>query len=528
MISLSQIKQADRIKALSDYYVMTIRANAGEPDFSRIASVSVLKISEREVVNEAFLPITSGESDDIPENAVFSIENVAAGVSKLVLGEAVVAEPETVVLLRSMLDAFGYEGDVLFLPACRLASAVFPSVSGESTESTAAELSISDPGYRDELREAYLEADIFERCRAALSGELDESDPDALLLQPPKKPVKSHEKRASANRKISVSDETLSHWAKSAWTASPWVFGVIAIVMLILAAILIPQASEKKVDRNVAPVSYLVLSWDETGKYGTEQKARAGEEKPIQFRIPYGVYSVLNNNSIPVELHILNENSENEEPEFSAEDDAAAAELNVSDSSEDEDQPTNSRVIIRPNSSRQITIDTDQYLTLSEDARDLIFFYQSPVPEEPESDTTGQVHAGQSVIYAYVKGTEVRFRRAPSLEGQIIDTLNNGQQVQVLAISGEWTHVQVRDQKGYIFSQYLTTDDPNQKAVASDTSTETADSGQAAAESTEAAPSESDTSGPEDSSPAGTPSGEAPASPGEDLQSPAPSATAGD
>ena len=423
----------------------------------------------------------------------------------IALGEVVVAEPETVVLLRSMLDAFGYEGDILFLPACRLASAVFSSVSGERVESTAAELSIPDSDYSEELCEVYLEADIFERCRAALSGEPDESGTDSLLLQPPKKPAKARGARPSASKKIPVSDETLSHWAKSAWTASPWVFGVIAILVLILAAVLLPQSSEKKVDRNVPPVSYLVLSWDETGKYGSEQKARAGEEKPIQFRIPYGVYSVLNNNSIPVELHIINENSENEESDYQAEDDAVAAELNISDSADEEDQPSNSRVILRPNSTRQITIDTDQYLTLSEDAKDLIFFYQSPVPEEPESDTTGQVHAGQSVIYAYVKGTEVRFRRAPSLEGQIIDTLNNGQQVQVLAISGEWTHVQIRDQKGYILG-----------------------AGQASEESTEAAPSESVS--PDSAIPAADDlaADKVPESPDEDLQESAAPAVNGD
>ena len=527
MITLTQIKEADRIKALSAYYAMNIRANAGDPDVSRITSVSVLKISDRKVVNEAFLPIVSAEDAGAPENAGFSIENVAAGVSKLVLGEVVVAEPETVVLLRSMLDAFGYEGDILFLPACRLASAVFSSVSGERVESTAAELSIPDSDYSEELCEVYLEADIFERCRAALSGEPDESGTDSLLLQPPKITAKARGARPSASKKIPVSDETLSHWAKSAWTASPWVFGVIAILVLILAAVLLPQSSEKKVDRNVPPVSYLVLSWDETGKYGSEQKARAGEEKPIQFRIPYGVYSVLNNNSIPVELHIINENSENEEPDYQAEDDAVAAELNISDSADEEDQPSNSRVILRPNSTRQITIDTDQYLTLSEDAKDLIFFYQSPVPEEPESDTTGQVHAGQSVIYAYVKGTEVRFRRAPSLEGQIIDTLNNGQQVQVLAISGEWTHVQIRDQKGYIFSQYLTTEDPNQKSSSSP-SAESSDAGQASEESTEAAPSESVS--PDSAIPAADDlaADEVPESPDEDLQESAAPAVNGD
>ena len=161
MITLTQIKEADRIKTLSAYYAMNIRANAGDPDVSRITSVSVLKISDRKVVNEAFLPIVSAEDAGAPENAGFSIENVAAGVSKLVLGEVVVAEPETVVLLRSMLDAFGYEGDILFLPACCLASAVFSSVSGERVESTAAELSIPDSDHSGELCEVYLEADIF-------------------------------------------------------------------------------------------------------------------------------------------------------------------------------------------------------------------------------------------------------------------------------------------------------------------------------------------------------------------------------
>ena len=64
------------------------------------------------------------------------------------------------------------------------------------------------------------------------------------------------------------------------------------------------------------------------------------------------------------------------------------------------------------------------------------------------------------MVYAYVKGTEVRFRKAPSLEGAIIDSMQNGQQVQVLGVTGEWTHVAVQNEKGYIFSQFLTNEDP--------------------------------------------------------------------
>jgi uncharacterized protein YgiM (DUF1202 family) len=120
---------------------------------------------------------------------------------------------------------------------------------------------------------------------------------------------------------------------------------------------------------------------------------------------------------------------------------------------------------MRPNSKRTITIDTDQYLTLSENANDLILFYVSEVPEEKESDVTGR-DSGDSgrVVYAYVKGTEVRFRKSPSLEGAIIDSMQNGQQVQVLGVTGEWTHVAVQNEKGYIFSQFLTSEDPTAAA----------------------------------------------------------------
>ena len=463
MITLSQIKQADRIADLSDYYVFSISADASREDIQRITAVSALRVSDREVLNEACLPVCSDDNGEDPAADAYPLETVAEGISKLVLDSTVIAEPDTVVLLRSMLDRFGFDGTIEFLPACHLASAVFPSISDDNISMTAEKLRIPADSFPDTLRNAYLEANIFERCREAISSGVHAVPADNVPVQPP---VKEGKLNADGSKRKKVSDDTLNHLEKTAWTASPWVLGVLAITLLILAAILLPRSGETEVDRNVAPVSYLVLSWNETGKYGTQPKARAGEEKEIQFRIPYGVYNVLNNNSIPVELHIIDENASESGQDAKSSDNPAAAELSAGDSADDEEESSNSKVILRPNSSRQITIDTDQYLTLSEDAKDLIFFYVSAVPEEPESDTTGQVHAGQTVIYAYVKGSEVRFRRAPSLEGQIIDTLNNGQQVQVLAIAGEWTHVQVQDQKGYIFSQYLTTEDPNQKAAA--------------------------------------------------------------
>ena len=148
---------------------------------------------------------------------------------------------------------------------------------------------------------------------------------------------------------------------------------------------------------------------------------------------------------------------------------AVAAELSSSaavgpaEAEEEEDGPI--KITMRPNSKRTITIDTDQYVTLSENANDLILFYVSEVPEEKESDVTGRDGGDSSrVVYAYVKGTEVRFRKSPSLEGAIIDTMQNGQQVQVLGVTGEWTHVAVQNEKGYIFSQFLTSEDPTAAA----------------------------------------------------------------
>ena len=130
---------------------------------------------------------------------------------------------------------------------------------------------------------------------------------------------------------------------------------------------------------------------------------------------------------------------------------------------EEDDGPV--KITMRPNSKRTITIDTNQYLTLSEDANDLILFYVSEVPEEKESDVTGRDNGDSGrVVYAYVKGTEVRFRKSPSLEGAVIDSMQNGQQVQVLGVTGEWTHVAVQNEKGYIFSQFLTSEDPTAAA----------------------------------------------------------------
>ena len=336
-----------------------------------------------------------------------------------------------------------------------------------------------------------------------------------------------HVKSASAPKKRRISSRTLKRWAKNVWSVSPWVVIGVAFLFVLFVVIHLPRKENTEVDRDTPVINYLVLSWDETGKYGTRTKAHGADGSVIEFRVPYGVYDVLNNNSIPVELTIGTDKnavkpspspsaspspstspspsaspsssptasaspspSPEASPDMSSDTSADASQAPASNPSsapdgtgsgsaevvaaelsapaapadtEEEDGPV--KITMRPNSKRTITIDTNQYLTLSEDANDLILFYVSEVPEEKDSDVTGHDNGDSGrVVYAYVKGTEVRFRKSPSLEGAIIDSMQNGQQVQVLGVTGEWTHVAVQNEKGYIFSQFLTSEDPTAAA----------------------------------------------------------------
>ena len=438
MIKLTQLKGSEELLSLNDYYTLVLKHEPSDADKPQAAAyeIGMLQVSDGEVIQRASVQINDTESG-------FSEEEIAPSLARLLLGSVIVAEPSVLVFLRDLFNRQGQDGEIHFVPLSKLAAALYPELSQYSLPKLAEYFSLSIPeAEAGVLQDALLTDAVFRQCQSSLSGAAPVSSDSSVKKA-------AHRKRkasSSRSRKSRVSDKQLHQWADKIWTISPWaVLAAIGIVIL-LVIILIPKDEEVSVDREKAPNSYLVLSWNDTGKYGTQPKDK---DAPIEFRIPYGVYNVLNNNSIPVELSIVNE----DEPS------ASAKTLSASDSDEDEG-PKNSTVIIRPSMSREVILDVGQYLTISEDAKELIFFYVSEVPEELPSDTTGHAGASQAVVYAYVNGTEVRFRSAPSLEGHIIDTMKNGQQVQVLGITGEWTHVSVQDHKGYIFSQFLSSEDP--------------------------------------------------------------------
>ena len=457
MITFRQITNADELLALNDYYTLAVQAAAEAAPGEGITSFSMMHVLDGEIINEAVIPIDP-EAD---EESAYSEGKVADGLSRLLIDSNVISEPEDLRLLRSFLDRMGYEGEIRIVPAAKLAKAVFPDLEAGTPESIAAQLGLEINEPDAAMRSVRVLDALFRICRREMGGAVPEPpvEEKTVAAAEPAPSRKEVQKQSAGKKRIST--KKLKQVSEDVWKTSPWIFiGIAAVVLVLVVFLILPKKQEAKVDRNEAPVNYLVLSWNDTGKYGTKVKG----SDAVQFRIPYGVYNVLNNNSIPVEVEIVKEGADLAKLKASDQELETASELSTGNSGEPEEEVQNKseymKVTIRPNSSRQVTVDEEQYLMMSEDAENLVFFYLSPVPDEPVSDTTGQVSQMQTVVYAYVKGTEVRFRKAPSLEGQIIDSLNNGQQVQVLAITGEWTHVQVGDQKGYIFSQYLSNDDP--------------------------------------------------------------------
>ena len=507
MITYKQITKASAIAALSDYYVLDVRTTGPNPTVNAISSVSMLQIENDFVIQEAVVRIASdADVNATSESGYYQAEQVAASLSRILTDQVVIAEPNALQFLRVLLERFGHEGEIRFVPIGLLVKTMFPKLNAESIQDLARELDIPERSDAGLLRTAYFEHALLRKCREDLGASLPD-DPDPSVIAPAKP--------ASSDKKRRISNKTLKRWAKNVWSVSPWVVVGVAFLFVLFVVIHLPRKESTEVDRNTPVVNYLVLSWDETGKYGTRSRARGNEEPVIEFRVPYGVYDILNNNSIPVELTIATDKNASSTPSPSPEvspeaspeaspvpspdvspdvsPDASpsaspvssadvspnppqsgteaqvvAAELSSSpvgpaDVEEEEDGPV--KITMRPNSKRTITIDTDQYLTLSENANDLILFYVSEVPEEKESDVTGYDSGDSSrVVYAYVKGTEVRFRKSPSLEGAVIDSMQNGQQVQVLGVTGEWTHVAVQNEKGYIFSQFLTSEDPTAAA----------------------------------------------------------------
>ena len=446
-MTLTQITEAKDILSLRDYYLLALETSGTDAVTDRITRIATIRIKKDRIVRDAVVDVSDSDDSSYPE------KQIAESLSRILFDSTIVAEPDDLLFLRNMFDRWGYDGELRFLPLLKLADALFPGYAGQGLSGFTEFLDLQAENDDPLLRDALLEDELLQACKEKLGG----------------RKRAEIRRQAKKNRDLKqepvISDMTLKSWAKALWSVAPWQLGLVFLVLFFIAVLLFPRGgSSSAVNRESAPINYLVLSWDQTGKYGTKSRAK---DSPIEFRIPYGVYNILNNNSIPVEVSICTELTELKASEDDRSDTGEVQNTasDIDSSSPFDDNKKNddgiTTVIIRPSSSREITIDEHQYLTLSDNATELILFYVSTVPEEVVSTNAGQVSEQAAVVYNYVKGTDVRFRAAPSLEGEVIKTLNNGQQVQVLGVVGEWTAVAVQDQRGYIFSTYLTSEDPN-------------------------------------------------------------------
>ncbi|MGM9588201.1 MAG: SH3 domain-containing protein [Candidatus Limivicinus sp.] len=87
----------------------------------------------------------------------------------------------------------------------------------------------------------------------------------------------------------------------------------------------------------------------------------------------------------------------------------------------------------------------------------------APTPEPTPAPTPEPTPAPSPVTEetGYINGDYVRFRTGPSTSDSIIDTYNKGKELTITGTSGDWTAVTIDGKSGYVYSQYVTTTNPN-------------------------------------------------------------------
>ena len=231
------------------------------------------------------------------------------------------------------------------------------------------------------------------------------------------------------------------------------ILGVILCVVALLCRLPSPRQVNHPAQTSETP-SLIIISWNKPGDYGTEVTLNEGTNSPskfIEFHLPAGSYRVLNNSSTTAQVAVFQNGYE----------------TNTQGLQEQIPVPDVPVAHVLAGNSKEITVKQDQYVTLSDGAENVIFQYLAPIAEPtPGLDELTSKPMGNEKK-AWVNGTEVRFRSTPSVNGFIMNTFDTGKEVIVTGTSGEWTAVTVDNQKGYIFSRYLTETPPGGAATPS-------------------------------------------------------------
>lgn len=229
-----------------------------------------------------------------------------------------------------------------------------------------------------------------------------------------------------------------------------WRLLAIGAALFVLASVVKPHSPGTGKVRNVSegPPSFIILTWNELGEYGQDWTAvtdESVEEHYIAFHLPTGIYRVLNNNAASAKVTVCDDVPEEK------------TETDIMDLKMEESTRT---VTVLASKSKEITLDEGQHMRLSEGAENVIFQYLSEIPEVVEEEKKEEDDTSAAAITAWVSGSQVRMRKSASVSAFIMATFDTGKEVKVTGVTGDWTAVTVDNQKGYIYSRYITYEKP--------------------------------------------------------------------
>ncbi len=511
MVTCRLISSREEIEQITDYIALTIETTGRHPETDRIIEIGMVQVAGDRVVNKAStyidpeMPIPgdatliSGIADEDVAGAA-TYETIAPSIANLVLG-AVVISPRKYTDMRfltAMLNDAGYDGQIDVLDLETYASEVQPGLRDYEIQTMAEAMNLSTKEKRLVLEDTLLCHKVFQRCKE-LAG----------VRQPKREEPKKKGKLAGLTDRIGLSSSSARHSAPEETKSGgliqtkdiPWVVG--AAICLIFAVVFFPSLSSlllliaavmalpipiirrlekhdnltgwklvalcsallivafllripgrgnpREIEQTFSPGKLLILSYNKPGDYGEEITLNEGTEfetKYIAFRLPTGSYRVLNHGSTTVKVTVYNDKYERGEH---GELHPLAAGIGSS-------------VSVLAGNNKDILVDEEQYVVLSDEAENIIFKYLAELPEETTELGTSMGNM-QSEVKAYVNATEVNFRSSASLNGYILTTFDPGQEVIVLGATGDWTQVKVDNQTGFIYSRYLSSEPPEGSTV---------------------------------------------------------------
>ena len=522
MITCTQIRSIKTLCRLKNYLLLELETTGNDPELDSIIELGMVRVSEGEVVNRAStrinpetpIPQEVTERTGIWDADVVtapSYSQIAPSIADLLFGEVVVADPLHIGFIRTLLEEGKLSGELRTVDLESFAAELAPELPEKDLPSLAAYFGLSRGEGPRVLADSVLRYKLLQRCRTyweAEEDQLENKGRKGLRLfagigtsaaKRGETPVKA---KPLNNREIVESVASvvcllaslvllpslscfllllaaavicpfrpLRRWLRRQ-NIRDWMYAALCVLLVVGALLLKPTAGERKKAADTAgtPPPYILLTWNEPGVYGQELPVDPEgdpEETQVVFRLPRGKYRVLNNNTNAATVTIRSDNEQDElyqEAELGAEVEEALL------------FQRNGSYTILGSKSQEISLDSDQYITLSENAEKVIFQYlgELPVPEDKEDDPNNPKEP-EEVILAYVNGKEVRMRRSPSVDAYIMTTYDTGKEVVVLGVDGDWTRVKVDNRLGYIYSKYLSDTNPLDPQAAEPEETEPPD-----------------------------------------------------